>query len=348
MTTELQDAAKRPGHPAASAPPTGYEGADVGRVLRSAGVPVAPFATTSESTPGALQDAIRSRRALLLPGLAADWPALQRWTPELLASRLGTTEITALMDLPSSGTLFPRPQSEYERTMPLSDFVAHMQNTPPSAPCYLAYKRAEELFPDTEHDCAGVLGEFDSDPDTRAWLGSAGTRSMLHSDLKDNIFCQISGAKHVVLVPWVDSPAVYPFPDNVVNSRLDLAEPDLVRYPRLRGATVYAGMLTPGDVLYIPRGWWHDIRSCTPSVSLNHWFGPPLALRDYLPLMVRLGPQCWRATVSDFFRRGLLGRPEAVNFFFSPPSTGKRLFDAVRWGNFSHANDPTQDEEQPS
>lgn len=325
-------------------PATGfYQGADVGRMLRASGLSVIPLEAGVRSGPDELKRAIGFRRPLLSPGLAADWPALIRWSPSELSSRHHDAEVTALMNLPSEGTLFPQGQQKYEQTLPMAEFVRTMLTTSPQAPCYLGYKRATELFPKSDYDFDSLLAELNVEPDTRAWIGSAGTRSMLHSDLKDNLFCQIWGIKHVVLIPWSDSPAAYPFPDNIVNSQLDLARWDPARHPRLRRARIYAGLVRPGDVLYIPRGCWHDIRSCTPSVSLNHWFGAPLRLRDYLPLMARLGPRCWQATARDFIRSGLLGRSEVTNFFFSPPSTGRRLFDALRWGNFSRASDPTDD-----
>ncbi len=149
------------------------------------------------------------------------------------------------------------------------------------------------------------------------------------------------GEKHVVLVPWEHSLAAYPFPDNIVNSRVDLADLDLDRFPRLRSAVLLASTVQPGDVLFIPRGCWHDLRSRTPSISLNHWFGPPMQARDYLMLLARLGPRCWAETARDFVRHGVLGRQERTLFFFSPPSTGRRLYDAIRWGDFSRENDPS-------
>lgn len=317
-----------------------YSGADVSGPLRALGLTVHPFAEPAEPTAQALQAAIIAQQAVLIRGLAGHWPALTEWTPSRLAARYGSTLVNPLIGLPSRGILFPHDQRRYQQTMLLAQFIEEMLSASPQTPSYLAYTRAQDMLSASDHDCAGLLGDLGTDPDTRAWIGSAGTRSMLHSDLKDNIFCQIWGRKHIVLIPWSQSRAAYPFPENIVNSRLDLAEPDLERHPRLRGTSLYAGVLEAGDVLYIPRGYWHDIRSLTPSVSLNHWFGPPLGLRDYLPLIAQLGPRCWLATARDFIRSGLLGRNETVNFFFSPPSTGKRLFDALRWGNFSRSNDP--------
>jgi Cupin-like domain len=245
------------------------------------------------------------------------------------------------MDLPSSGTLFPKEQHCYERVLTLAEFIERIITAAPTAPCYLAYTRAEGLFPASDYDFSPLTGDTPYGTDTRVWIGSAGTRSMLHSDLKDNLFCQIWGEKHVVLLPWEQSRTAYPFPTNLVNSQIDLAELDLKRFPRLRKAILYAGTVRAGDILFMPRGCWHDVRSRTPSVSLNHWFGPPLRFSNYAELLLKSGPRFWAATVRDFLVHGLLGRREQVTFFFSPPSTGKRLYDLLRWRDFSRDNDPS-------
>jgi hypothetical protein len=321
---------------------THYQDADIAGSLRGRGLDVRPLPEAREATPQALQAAVTGRRGLLFRGLVTGWPAMAEWSPEQLVARHGGTQVTALTNLPDTGVLFPKDQKSYEWTGPFADFVGAMLAASPKAPCYLAYKRAAEIFPATDYDFAGLLGDFNVDTDSRAWIGSAGTRSMFHSDVKDNVFAQVCGEKHITLMSWADSRAAYPFPDNIVNSQLDLADLDLERHPRLRGAVLYTGTLRPGDLLFMPRGWWHDIRSLTPSISVNHWFGEPLGLREYLPLIRGLGARCWWATARDFVRSGVLNRPEKSNFFFSPPSTGRRLFDALRWGNFSRANDPTR------
>ncbi|MGI5270356.1 cupin-like domain-containing protein [Nonomuraea sp. CA-218870] len=312
--------------------------------LREAGLDVRRLPRHDDPAPAAVRQAIADRSGpMVFPGLTDSWPARTRWTPENLAVTHGGRTVTALMNLPASGVLFPHDQRNYERTLPFAEFVHEMLATSADSPCYLAYTRAAELFPARDYDFAPLTGDLPYSTDTRVWIGSAGTRSMLHSDLKDNFFCQIWGEKHVVLVPWEHARDVYPFPGNLVNSQVDVMEPDLDRFPRLRRATFYAGTVEPGDVLYMPRGCWHDIRSRTPSVSVNHWFGPPMTAADYASLLLRSGPRYWAATARDFLAHGLLRRREKTTFFFSPPSTGKRLFDLLRWGDFSRENDPSAD-----
>lgn len=331
---------------AASTGKTGLlEEDDLHRELVRAGLDVRPIPRIQHASVQEARRSIAERRGpLLFPGLSDGWEARRTWNPPDLARDHGHKTVTALMGLPASGTTFPRSQPSYARTLSFADFLASMMTASAANPCYLAYVRPDELVPQRDYDFAPLVQDREHPTDTRLWIGSTGTRSMLHSDLKDNLFCQIWGQKHVVLLSWEHSRAAYPCVNNIVNSRVDLAEFDLKRFPRLKSAVLYSTTLVPGDVLLVPRGCWHDMRSRTPSISLNHWFGPPLALADYAALLLRLGPRFWAATLVDFVRYGVLNRPEPTRFFFSPPSTGRRVYDLIRWGDFSRANDPTKAE----
>jgi hypothetical protein len=322
---------------------TVVEKQDVEEHLRNVGLDVRPLPRRPDATLTSLRHCVTGRSGpALFQGLMDAWPARTTWTPELFAATRGEQVVTALMNLPCTETLLPQDQKNYQRTLRFSEFLEHMLVATPEAPCYLAYTRADELLPSSDYDFEGLLDR--SGGDTRVWIGSAGTRSMLHSDLKDNLFCQIWGHKRVVLIPWEHSRCVYPFPNNLVNSQIDLATVETDRFPRLRSAVLYAGTLAPGDLLYIPRGCWHDIRSLGPSISMNHWFGDGLGFRDYAALLARLGPEHWLAAAVDFVRHGVLGRAEPTLFLFSPPSTGRRLYDALRRTGFSGANDPVSEE----
>lgn len=57
-------------------------------------------------------------------------------------------------------------------------------------------------------------------------------------------------------------------------SAVDVEAPDLALHPRFAEAsgTHLDAVLGPGDALYIPAGWWHYVRSITPSFTVNFWF----------------------------------------------------------------------------
>ena len=53
---------------------------------------------------------------------------------------------------------------------------------------------------------------------------------------------------------------------------MDLDSPDYERFPRLRGVPRLICDVGPGELLYIPRLWWHHVASLETSGSINLWF----------------------------------------------------------------------------
>ena len=48
--------------------------------------------------------------------------------------------------------------------------------------------------------------------------------------------------------------------------------PDLEEYPEFATAEYDEAILSPGDMLYLPRSHWHYVRALSTSVSFNFWF----------------------------------------------------------------------------
>ncbi|MGY2735258.1 ribosomal protein L16 Arg81 hydroxylase [Sphingomonas sp. UYP23] len=42
-----------------------------------------------------------------------------------------------------------------------------------------------------------------------------------------------------------------------------------VRYPALADATQYDVILEPGEILFMPLGWWHQVKSLDFSITLT-------------------------------------------------------------------------------
>jgi hypothetical protein len=279
----------------------------------------------------------RSRRPQLA---SASHASMQRWTWESLSNRIGDIEVRPMVDLPKSG-VFDGDYRKHECAMTFGEF-ARLATSNPGQPCYLAYLRPRDVCAELEADAdfSWLRLPNDVQADTRLWIGSAHTNSGLHSDLKDNVFLQVVGRKAAFFVPPEDTKYVYPQPDNIVNSVVDFPAPDIARYPRLARATIYRATVGPGDLVFIPRGWWHCFVALDASISLNHWFGEPVKDSEYLKLMIRQGPRYVGRALVDLWRFGVMKRKPTDSFFFTPPPNGARLYSLLRAGNFSIDNDP--------
>ncbi|CAI8024674.1 Bifunctional peptidase and arginyl-hydroxylase JMJD5, partial [Geodia barretti] len=68
---------------------------------------------------------------------------------------------------------------------------------------------------------------------------------------------------------------------SMVMSPVDIQDPDLVRFPRFSRAHRLECDLGPGDVLFMPAFWWHEVRSRPDlrerrNLAVNFWYEPVL------------------------------------------------------------------------
>jgi hypothetical protein len=125
-------------------------------------------------------------------------------------------------------------------------------------------------------------GYFDKMGPPRFWLGPARTVTPLHCDYDDNIFAQIWGSKRIFLAPPHHDAFLYTREANPVlfGSPFDPEAPDFEAFPLARQAAIVDCVVHPGELLYVPAGWYHQVRALTFSLSANRWArAMPLALQ---------------------------------------------------------------------
>ena len=261
-----------------------------------------------------------TKMPVIISGAAANWPA-SRWTPATLAAEFGSQETSATIQLPESGVVYLETEKAHRRTLKLSEFTELMES---GAPCYIDQADLS-MFPGLADACLIDTLIPQGRRFVNLWMG-ARTRSGLHYDPMDNFLVQIYGKKKVFLAAPAERTRLYPFADNISKSRVDPEHPDVRRYPRAAKVIFLHGTLNPGDLLYVPRGWWHHLCAPVQSISVNLWHEPTLAMRDEFAAILALGPAGWATVVKDFTWHGLLRQPYERRLY-SPPPTGKQLFD---------------------
>lgn len=124
------------------------------------------------------------------------------------------------------------------------------------------------------------------------WIGNKGTTSRLHSDNFDNIYVQVSGVKRIHLIPpcyssELEEKMLIPCTYNESMELIEDTDTRPVLFPTLDPETLEDERklaafpmvvvdLYPGDVLFLPALWYHQITILGPDVniSLNYWHKP--------------------------------------------------------------------------
>ncbi|MFC4494866.1 cupin-like domain-containing protein [Streptomyces ovatisporus] len=108
----------------------------------------------------------------------------------------------------------------------------------------------------------------DSFPARGMFVCGTGGRTRLHVDpwASDACLCQVTGDKRFIMFP----PEAGEFLTDGNGGTVDLDEPDGTRFPEWRRAVpALDEVLSPGDAIFIPQGWYHTAIALTDSVSLT-------------------------------------------------------------------------------
>ncbi|XP_042301016.1 HSPB1-associated protein 1 [Sceloporus undulatus] len=225
--------------------------------------------------------------------MAFDWP-VRHWSVTYLANlfkgkrilfRIGTKDM-------DTAPLFETKCSYVEAT--LEEFLAWIGRQPSNSSgpfkaydlykywTYADYKYIARLFEDKpEHFQDIVWSDFGFEGrngrESTLWIGSRGANTPCHLDSYGcNLVLQVQGRKRWYLYPPEDTTLLYPtripYEESSVFSQVNVANPDLTSYPQFKKAQAHVITLEPGQVLFVPRHWWHYVECIDPiTVSVNSW-----------------------------------------------------------------------------
>jgi hypothetical protein len=220
--------------------------------------------------------AFRARAALGLPflmrGLVQRWPLFQL-EPDILREQFSHVPVRARVG-DYINTAFAADRAMQDMLM--GQYLDLVAEGPHALPPYLGNLELREL-----NRLCHWPTYFDKMGPPRFWVGPAGTVTPLHCDYDDNIFAQVWGRKRIFLSPPHHDAFLYPSEANAIlfGSPFDPEAPDFERFPLASQATMIECIVEPGDMLYVPAGWYHQVRALTFSLSSNRWArAVPLAL----------------------------------------------------------------------
>lgn len=208
------------------------------------------------------------RGPFIATDVSSSWPALKKWkSPKFWITLVGHRYFPVEV---GSSYLDPDWTQDFIQLKAYLDkFI--FSPAPVKETAYIAQHNWIHQVPelltdfDTPELCDLFLGEALSMPIVHFWFGMAGTLSPLHFDKYDNFFCQIVGAKRVILVSPDFSHHL-----SVGSNTCPLVGEQLTLL--LASIAHQVVIVQPGQTLFIPKGWWHQVESLAFSISLSFWF----------------------------------------------------------------------------
>ncbi|KAA0192278.1 hypothetical protein HAZT_HAZT010888 [Hyalella azteca] len=143
--------------------------------------------------------------------------------------------------------------------------------------------------------------------ESTVWIGTKGAHTPCHIDTYGcNLVTQVLGAKKWTLFPPQQSECLYPtripYEESSIYSQIDFKNVDINRFPKIQNSTPFVVTLNPGDVLFVPKHWWHFVETEQFSISVNSWIELPSDTKDQLKealVLQQIGSVCQAVSSAD-------------------------------------------------
>lgn len=201
------------------------------------------------------------------------WPARHKWCPAYFTERVGDKQVEVQFNR-AQDRQYERNSRKYKQKMCMEEFCRLLVEGGESNDYYLTANNNQASLSELAllFEDVGDFGIGYRIPETiktrsHLWFGPKGAFTPLHHDLTNNMLVQIHGRKKLTLIPAFQ--VQYLYNDTHVYSATDFPEVDLKRFTKVKKVTPIEVMLSPGEAVFIPIGWWHCVESLDVSVSIS-------------------------------------------------------------------------------
>ncbi|CAA0288558.1 conserved hypothetical protein [Alteromonas infernus] len=161
--------------------------------------------------------------------------------------------------------------------------IAHLDDSaPPSV--YIASNIIDSNFPglrqknDLDMSFAKLAPNSEA-PIPSIWIGNKSIAGC-HYDASDNIACAVKGRRRFIMFPPEQIENLYPgplspTPGGQAISMVNFHDPDYQKHPKFKQAVEkgIAAELEPGDAIFIPSMWWHQVEGLDKfNILVNYWW----------------------------------------------------------------------------
>lgn len=209
---------------------------------------------------------------VIITEMMDNWPAMSKWSPQYLKENYGNVEVEIQADR-NSDPNYEINCNNLKQTVTMSEYVDRVTEGGPSNDYYMVannrnLEREElkglmddiEMFPQ-------FLDGLNTSSRVFFWFGPAGTITPLHHDPVNLMMAHVYGRKRWKIISPQQTPMLYNYVG--VFSKVDLENPDYNKYPLFKNVKIIDVVLEPGEVIFIPVGWWHHVKALDPSIAVS-------------------------------------------------------------------------------
>ncbi len=219
-------------------------------------------------------------RPVVMTAMTARWPARTSFTPERLKTEQGDVVLTLRRYAGDTDATFLEQTTRTRRVTTMREWIdassGELQHddikTWSVGESQEIFFKAPKLALDL--DFAGLFPRGHKRFEHYLWLGPPGYTTGLHTDeVAVNLLAHFVGHKTVTFYAPDQTELLYPetresFEDGMY-SAVNVMAPDPAKHPRFAEARSIVAELMPGDLLYVPRGWWHWVRGHDLCISVG-------------------------------------------------------------------------------
>ncbi len=250
---------------------------------------------------------LKKFKPVVLENFCGSWPAAEKWNFEYLMKHYGHLQIPVTKHDKMGEELLSLEYllssylnaSEHRQVhfLPLFDAAPELKSLLDSGPLRKLANLSEQM-------------PFVSKP----YIGPAHYCSNFHSDIGNNFLLNFCGEKTALLYPFSETPFLYPIAKIPLRHSFSFyakfgrsSEPDFnaEKFPLVQFATPLEAKLFPGDVLFLPVFFWHQIHYDAPAIGVGNWWPDVKSNFSVSPLFSLFGSSQLARAYHLFGRNGM-------------------------------------------
>lgn len=217
-------------------------------------------------------------KPVIITGMTENWPCRQ-WTIEGLMKRVGDNQVlirgkTDKEDYKLGKSYIIRRDTFHNYCQDLLKSNSRARSS------YLAVASLHQAFPQLLPDLPFPVylaqnGKLHLGP--YMWVALKDHYEFCHYDPDDNFLLMIQGRKQIRLFGLDSLECMYPntlgSQGKTIQSQVNLDCPDLKKYPLFGQVNCQHTILYPGETLFIPAFYWHQVTALDTGISCNMFYG---------------------------------------------------------------------------